>query len=154
MAFDGKKKTETEINEKRTLPMPVTCDSCGFELPEDADKNSGYFINYMTCRDLNRQNKPITGTPSQFLKRIEKGKGEGKISGSSAGGYVLRENFTFVRWIVWCIDCHGKSSKLQDMTRKTNNMIPTGNNPSLSITESIKKLNNLQSMKKASRPRF
>ena len=151
MAFDNK-KTEDDSTERKTLPMPVTCDSCGFELPDDAEKNSGYFVNFLICRDMNRQNKPITGAPSLFLKRIEKGKGEGKIAGSSAGGYHLKDNYTFVRWVVWCVRCHSNKSKLQDMSIKTNNMLPTGENKSLSLEESLKKLTKNQNMKSASRP--
>jgi len=148
-----KKKSETESTFiKKTLPMPVTCDSCGFELPEDAEKNFGYFVNYLQCKDLNRNNKIITGVPSQFLKRIEKGKGEGKIAGDSASGYHLKDNYNFVRWIVWCEVCHGKKSKLQGMQRKTNNMKPTGKTEALSIKSAIDKLNKLQNMKRASRP--
>jgi len=150
MAFDNKKTEKEESFERKTLPMPVTCDSCGFVLPDDAERNSGYFVNFLICRDLNRNSKPITGIPSQFLKRIEKGKGEGKILGNPASGYVLKDNFVFVRWVVWCVECHVKSSKLQGMGRKTNNMKPTGSNPSLSLEESLKRLHRHQNMKSES----
>jgi len=131
---------------RKTLPMPTTCDSCGFELPKDAERNLNYFVNFMICRDMNRNNKTITGVPSQFLKRIKKD-GNDIIAGSSAEGYHLKENFTFVRWVVWCIKCHSRSSRLQDMSRKTNNMKPTGSNPSLSLEESLKRLHRHQNMK-------
>ena len=136
---------------KKTTPMPVTCDCCGFELPEDAESNSGYFVNFLQCKDISRNNKLITGAPSQFLQKV---KVENNLitAGSSSEGYHLKDNYDFVRWVVWCVRCHSDKSRLQDMKRKTNHMKPDGQMKSLSLKESIKRLNANQNMKRASRP--
>ena len=145
--FGNKKAGVTELTNK-TFPMPVTCGSCGFELPKDAEKNSGYFVNFLTCRDKNRNNKTITGVPSTFM---EIGK-DGKIIGSSTGGYQLRENYTHVGWTVRCVECSSKKTRLDDLSRKTNNLIPTGKHRSLSLEESLNSLRNHQSMRTNSKP--
>lgn len=126
---------------RKTLPMPVTCDCCGFELPDYADKNEGFFVTQMTCSDMNRNNKKITSSPSIFLKIGRIGNTD-KILGDSAGGYHLKDNFTFIRWVVWCIRCQTNKSRLQDMTTKTNHMKPDGKNKA-TINDAVKKLNQL-----------
>lgn len=126
-----------------THPMPVTCKCCGFELPEDAEKNSGYFVNFLSCRDKNRENKIITGVPSMFMDLDA----HGNIKGSSSSGYHLKENFTYVRWVVLCIRCHANKSRNQAMHLKTNNLETTGQAPALSIESALKKLRSLQNMR-------
>ena len=135
---------------RKTLPMPVTCGSCGFELPEDAEKNTGFFVNFLICRDKNRSNKEIHGMPSLFLKH-DNVHGLYRALGDSAGGYHLKDNYTFVKWVVFCVRCHSNKSRLDDMSRKTNNMIATGKTESLSIEGALKKLRTIQNMKNASK---
>ncbi len=129
---------------KKTLPMPVECCSCGYELPIDAESNSGFFVNMMICRDMNRQNKTITGTPGQFLK-FGKVLNHEQVLGDSSTGYHLKDNYTFVKWVVWCVKCHSNKSRLANMQSKTNNMVPSGKQPGLSIETAIAKLNKLRS---------
>lgn len=141
---------QSETFVKKTMPLPVTCESCGFELPNDADRNVNYFVSYLSCRDMNRNNKIFTGQPAIFLEKNVKDKSE-KVTGDSAGGYHLKENYSFAHWTVWCCRCHSNKTKLQDMSRKTNNLKATGKTEALSIEGALKKLRGLQNMKSASR---
>lgn len=131
---------------RRTTPMPTTCNFCGFELPEDAERNFNYFVNFITCRDINRGNKAITGAPSLFLKIDENKQSDrrGKIAGSSAQGYILKDNYAFVNWTVFCVRCHSNRLMKDDMSRKTNHMIPDIPEHASTLNSTLNKLKELQ----------
>lgn len=112
----ARRAEQEKENLNKTLPLPVTCQCCGFELPSDAEKNDKYFVNFLVCLDKNRNCKRVTGVPSQFLEVDA----NGRIKGSSDDGYVLRKNYDFFEWVVWCVRCHSKKTMLADKTKKTN----------------------------------
>lgn len=106
---------------RRTTPIPTTCDKCGFELPDDAVTNRGYFVNQITCRDSTRNNKAFTGVPSTFLKSKDINH-KYKTEGDSATGYVLRENYDFVSWHTWCEPCYSEMVRKQALSKKYNQL--------------------------------
>lgn len=106
---------------RRTTPVPTTCDKCGFELPDDAVTNRGYFVNQITCRDSARNNKAFTGVPSTFLNRKEKDH-KYQVEGDGATGFVLRENYDFVSWHTWCEPCYSEMLRKQALSKKYNQL--------------------------------
>ena len=123
-----------------TGAVPADCSSCGHEFADDAKNENRGQVNCLSCRDLNRGGKIITGTPSRFLK-------EGKVNnherplGNPSSGYQLKDNFEFERWIIWCGRCHTNKTKLSGMHRKSNHMKSDGVvTKALSIEQSLNKL--------------
>ena len=106
-----------EIFANKANPMPVTCCNCGHEDGEDPMKNRG-FVNYLICRDKNRDNRIVIKHPSYFMEKDEHMKVKGDPS-----GFVLKENFTFYEWKVFCTSCHSSNVKLQEIERPVNNMV-------------------------------
>ena len=134
-----------ETIKNTTLPMPVTCKKCGYELPDDKP-NKGEFVNQLTCLDLNRNSRKITGVPSTFMEKVTKDKKE-TCEGSSSSGYTLKPNFKFYEWHVFCEPCYVEMCRLQDMSRKVNHLRPDGKAQALSIQQALIKLRSHQNMR-------